>query len=50
MENENENRSMMNDTYGESKLDKSIELNETMSISESSQDEYTTTIKTIGGK
>ena len=46
---ENDARSMMSGSYNDSKLDKSQELNETMTISESPSDEYTNTIHNIGG-
>lgn len=47
---ENEARSMMAGSYNDSKLDKSKELNADMTISESSKDEYTSTIENLGGK
>lgn len=45
--NETRDFTVQHETDG--KLDKSTELNESMSIVETSQDEYETTIKTIGG-
>lgn len=49
MEEKNESRSMVNTSYGENRLDKSKELNETMTINESSRDEYTETLHNLGG-
>lgn len=46
---ENKMRSMMKSTYGDVKLDKSEELNESMSVNNSSQDEYTRKLHNIGG-
>jgi len=45
----NETRSMMKSNYGELKADKSKELNDTMTINESSRDEYAKTLHNIGG-
>lgn len=45
---QNENRSMTSSNYLDSKLDKSKELNEKMTINEDSTDEYTNTIMNIG--
>lgn len=50
LEAKNDMRSMMKTDSGDTKLDKSNELNETMTISENSQDEYTQTIHNIGGQ
>lgn len=47
---ENTATSKMKSDYGDSKLDKSKELNETMTISESSRDQYEKTIHSLGGK
>ncbi len=49
LEQTNETRSMMKGSYQDNKLDKSNELNESMTISEVSRDEYEQTIHTIGG-
>lgn len=46
---ENENRGMMKSDYGDNKVDKSNELNESMTISEQSRDEYEQTVHTLGG-
>lgn len=46
---ENETRSMMVSDYGDSKVDKSKELNESMTISEQSRDEFENTTHTLGG-
>lgn len=42
-------KGFMKNDYGDSKMDKSSELNETMSITESSPDEYTRKIRNLGG-
>lgn len=49
LEAKNETRGMMKSSYGDEKMDKSTELNESMSISNSSADEYTRKIMNIGG-
>lgn len=49
LELENKNKGFMKSTYGDNKMDKSNELNESMTISPSPQDEYTRTIHNIGG-
>lgn len=49
LEAKNENRSMMKSDYGNNKADKSNELNESMTIKETPQDEYTKKIHTLGG-
>ena len=46
---ENETRSMMKTDYGDSKADKSNELNDSMTISEQSRDEFENTAHTLGG-
>lgn len=46
---ENNTRDMMKSHYGDEKINKSDELNESMSISNSSRDEYTQKIHSIGG-
>lgn len=46
---ENEVKSMMQSDYGDEKLDKSKELNESMSIKEQSPDEYENKLHSIGG-
>lgn len=50
LEEKNQTRSMMKTDYGDEKLDKSDELNETMSIKHSEPDKYTKQIKNIGGR
>ena len=50
LEQTNETRSMMKGSYQDHKLDKSNELNESMTISEASKDEYEQTLHTLGGK
>ena len=50
MNNEsNEMRDMMNSSYEDVKLDKSEELNASMSIQENSQDQYESKIHNVGG-
>ena len=49
LEQTNETRSMMKGTYQDHKLDKSNELNESMTINEQSKDEYEQTLHTLGG-
>lgn len=51
MDNENKNtmRGMMKEDYDDIKLSKDRELNESMTITETSQDEYTRKIHNIGG-
>lgn len=50
MDNENnEMRDMMKTSYDDVKLDKSGELNATMSIQENSQDQYESKIHNVGG-
>lgn len=51
MDNENKNtmRDMMKSNYGESKFDKSTELNESMSIESKEQDNYTKTVHNLNG-
>lgn len=49
LEATNETRSMMKGSYQDQKLDKSEELNETMTIDEGSRDEYEETLHNIGG-
>ncbi len=49
LEQTNETRSMMKGTYNDTKLDKSSELNERMTISQSSRDDFESTIHSIGG-
>lgn len=46
---ENNLRGFMKNNYGDDKLDKSQELNESMSIRESSPDDYTRKIRNLGG-
>ena len=45
-----EMRSMMKDTYNDNKLDKSNELNDSMTINESSRDSFESTIHSLGGQ
>jgi len=49
LENGNETRSMMKGNYEDHKLDKSNELNESMSIDNRSRDEYEQTLFNLGG-
>lgn len=49
LESKKEMRSMMKGTYEDTKLDKSNELNQNMTINESSKDEYESKIHNIGG-
>lgn len=44
-----ETRSMMKGSYNDTKLDKSNELNDRMTIKESGRDEFESTIHTLGG-
>lgn len=48
-EENNSMRGMMKETYGENRVDKSNELNDTMTIQSTSPDEYTRKIMNIGG-
>lgn len=45
----NETKDMMSDSFGSNKLDKSQELNESMTIRETSMDEYESKIHNLGG-
>lgn len=49
LEETNETRSMMKGSYNDHKMDKSSELNDTMTINEGSRDEYEQTLHTLGG-
>lgn len=49
MENENTMKDMMTSKYGHEQLDKSTELNDTMSILPAGQDEYESKIHSLGG-
>lgn len=49
LEATNETRSMMKGNYKDHRLDKTNELNENMTIKETSKDEYEKQIHTIGG-
>ena len=49
LEQKNETKSMMKGSYQDNKLDKSNELNESMTINESSRDEYENKLHNIGG-
>lgn len=50
LEEKNETRSMMTGSYSDNKLDKSNELNESMTINEGSRDEYESTLHSLGGQ
>lgn len=50
LEQTNDTRSMMKGSYQDHKLDKSNELNESMTINEQSRDEYEQTLHSLGGK
>lgn len=50
LEQKNETKSMMKGSYEDNKLDKSDELNQNMTINESSKDEYETQMHNIGGQ
>lgn len=49
LEHKNDNRSMMKTSYNDVRTDKSNELNDSMTINESSRDEYENAIHKIGG-
>ena len=49
LEQKNENRSFMKGSYNDNKLDKSSELNDSMSIDEKSRDEYEQKLHNLGG-
>ena len=49
LEQTNDTRSLMKGSYQDHKLDKSNELNESMTINEQSKDEYEQTLHTLGG-
>ena len=49
LEQKNENRSFMKGSYNDHKLDKSSELNDSMSIDEKSRDEYEQKLHYLGG-
>ena len=50
LEQKNETRSMMKGSYNDHRLDKSNELNDSMSINENSRDEYENTLHSLGGR
>lgn len=50
LEQTNETRSMMKGSFKDTKLDKSNELNENMTLNEGSKDEFEQTLHNIGGK
>jgi len=50
LESGNETRSMMKGNYEDHKLDKSNELNESMTIDTRSRDEYEQTLFNLGGQ
>lgn len=49
LEQTNETRSTMKGSYNDHKLDKSNELNDSMTINEASRDEYENTLHSLGG-
>lgn len=49
LEQKNETRGMMKSSYGDAKMDKSNELNDSMTLNEGSRDEYESTLHNIGG-
>ena len=49
LEQKNETRSMMKGHYQDNRLDKSNELNDSMTINENSRDEYENTLHSLGG-
>lgn len=49
LEQKNENKSFMKGSYQDSRLDKSKELNDSMTISESSRDSYESKLHSLGG-
>ncbi|MDN6160965.1 MAG: hypothetical protein L0K90_01885 [Staphylococcus equorum] len=49
LEEKNDTRSMMKGNYSDKRLDKSNELNESMTLNQSSRDEYTNKIHNLGG-
>ena len=49
LEQKNTTRSMMKGSYEDHKLDKSSELNDSMTINESSRDEYEQKLHNLGG-
>ena len=49
LEQNNETRSMMKTSFNDQKLDKSNELNDSMTLNESSRDEYEKTLHNLGG-
>ena len=49
LEQKNNTRSFMKGTYQDNKLDKSSELNDSMSIDERSRDEYEQKLHNLGG-
>lgn len=49
LEQTNEPREMMTTSFGENKLDKSMELNDSMTIKETGKDDYSQTLHSLGG-
>ena len=49
LEQKNQTRSFMKGSYEDHKLDKSSELNDSMSIDEKSRDEYEQKLHNLGG-
>lgn len=51
MENETANvKDFMSDSFGDGKLSKELELNESMTIAQQAPDEYTNKLNNIGGQ
>lgn len=49
LEQTNETKPMMKGSFQDTKLDKSTELNDSMTINEGSKDEFESTLHNIGG-
>lgn len=49
MDERNEARSMMKESFGDSKMDKSAELNSSMTIQDTAKDSYEQKLHSIGG-
>ena len=49
LEQTNENKTFMKSSYNDTKMDKSNELNESMTLNEGSRDEYEKTLHNLGG-
>jgi len=50
LEQKNETRSMMKGSYNDHRLNKSNELNDSMTINGNSRDEYENTLHSLGGR